>query len=319
MPPLNPENVHIDRPLSNLMSIAFADTEEYIADLVMPVFGVNKRSDIYYELDKGDWLRVNDDVRAPGARSKKVGWSVNSQGFVVRDYGLLEEHALETIENADDVIQVKENSFLHLTNQLMMLREIRVATIVMSAGNVGSGVTLSGTDQWTDPNLSDPIGDINSAIAYFEQNVGVPPNKVVTTPRVLRIARTHPDLLDMYKYGRSGALKNEELADVFQVEEILVGHGIKENALEGGTSSITNIWEDNILFAHIEPARGLRTKTLGLQLRWNRPETAGLPLVVQEQMKDMAGDHHTWITEARYAQDEVIIAPEFGYVIQDPI
>ena len=159
MPPLNPENVHIDRPLSNLMSIAFAETDEFIADLVMPVFGVSKRSDIYYELDKSDWLRVNDDVRAPGSRSKKVGWSVNSQGFVVRDYGLLEEHALETIENADDVIRVKENSFLHLTNQLMMLREIRVATIVMSGGNVGSGVTLSGTDQWTDPNLSDPIGN----------------------------------------------------------------------------------------------------------------------------------------------------------------
>jgi len=319
MPPLNPSNVHVDVPLSNLMSVAFADTEEFIADLVLPPFGVSKRSDIYYNLDKSDWLRANSDVRAPGARSHKVGWSVNSNGYLVNDYGLLEEYPLETIENADEAIRVKENSFLHLTNQLMMLREIRVANIVMSGGNVGSGVTLSGDQQWTNPNLSDPIGVINTVHGYFDQNVGVAPNVVVTTPRVLRIVRTHPDLLDMYKYGRSGSLRDEELADVFGVKQILLGRGIKENALEGTTSSITNIWDDNLLFAHIEPAAGLRTRTLGLQLRWNRPETAGVPLVVQEKVKDEAGDHHTWITEARYAQDEVIVATEFGYVVQDPI
>lgn len=316
--PLTPGAVHVDRPLSNIALMAFQSTEEMIGDLVMPPVDVPNKTDQYYILSKTDWLRAADDVRAPSGRAKRIEWDQSTDAFVAKNYALAEEYPVETVENADAALQFRENTALHLIDSLMRLKERRIATIVMSGGNVGSGITLSGADQFSAFTTSDPIGIINDGHQWMEDNVGISPNTLVTTRKVIRVLRQHPKLLDLYKYTGPGQLDMAELAQVFEVDQILIGKGIIENALQGGTSSITNIWDDNILLAHIEPATGLRTRTLGLQMRWTNPRF-GTPLAIMQSLNDEAGSEHTEIEEASYHQDEKITSTDLGYVIQDPV
>lgn len=316
---LTPGVVHVDRPLSDLAFAAFESSEEWIGDLVMPTVEVDKRSDQYYTITQSDWIRAQDDVRAPGGRAKRIEWGLSTDTFLALNYALAEEYPLETVENADAALQFRENTAMHLVETLQRLKERRVATIVMSGGNVGSGQTLSGDTQFSSFSTSDPIGVFDTATEFMEDNFGLTPNTVVTTPKVIRVLRQHPKLLDMYKHVTGGMLSMEILAEVMGVGRILLGKGNIENAIEGAsTSNITNIWDDNILFAHITGATGLRTKTLGLQFRWTNPRF-GTPLAIMQSVNDEAGSEHTEISEAAYHSDEKITAAGLGYLIEDPI
>lgn len=316
--PLTPGAVHVDRPLSNIAFAAFQSTEDMIADLILPPVDVEFKTDQYYTITKSDWLREADDVRAPSGRAKRIEWDLSTDSYIALNYALAEEYPVETVENADAALQFRENTAMHLVESLMRLKERRVATIVMSGGNVGSGVTLSGASQFSAFTTSDPIGIINDGHQWMEDEHGLSPNTMVTTRKVIRVLRQHPKLLDLYKYTGAGQLEMAQLAEVFEVDRILIGKGIIENATQGGTSSITNIWDDNILLAHIEPATGLRTKTLGLQFRWTNPRF-GTPFAIMQSLNDEAGSEHTEIEEASYHQAEKITAADLGYVIQDPV
>ena len=130
-----------------------------------------------------------------------------------------------------------------------------------------------------------------------------------------QIIRHHPDLLDLYKHTSGGQLNLDQLAATFTVDRILLGQGIIENMPEGSTlSSITNIWSNVFMLAHIEPAAGLKTRTLGLRFNW---QPAGFPgaMQIERSVQAGAGSRKVEIVEAGHFQAEKVVAADLGYVI----
>jgi len=316
--PVTARASHLDVPLTNLTVKAFDGGASNIADSIFPVVSVGKRSDKYYTFTKQSWLTVPDTKRAPGSPSNRVTWDISSDSYYAEAYGLAAEYPVEDIANADASINFRNSTALQVAEKLARDRERRIARLISSGGNVGSGVTLSGDTLWSNYTNSDPIGTVNTGHAYIRNLTGMEADTMITNINVITIVRRHPDLLDMFKYTSGGALTNDQLAQVFGVQRILIGRGIVENALEGGTSSLTNIWPNNVTLCRAQPAAGLMTATVGLQFRWTNPEL-GTPFAVQRSRKDDAGSNHTEAVEARYYQDEKIIAPELGYVINTAI
>ena len=54
MPLLTPSSVHIDAPLSNLTTAYAQSQENFIADKVFPIVGVDKQSDKYYQYNRAE-------------------------------------------------------------------------------------------------------------------------------------------------------------------------------------------------------------------------------------------------------------------------
>lgn len=309
---------HLDRPLTNLTVKAFDGGASNIADAIAPVIPVDKRSDKYYTFTKSAWLRVPNTRRGPAAPSPRVTWEISSDSYYAEGYGLAAEWPVEDAANADASLRFRESTAMQVAEKLARDREVRMANIISSGGNVGSGATISGTNQWSDYVNSDPIGQVNTGHAYIEQNTGLQANLAIATPDIVRIARSHPDVIRQVGGTTGRALNLAQLADAFGVERILLGRGIKENALEGGTSSITNIWPNNFILAHFAPAAGLMTRTTIAQFRWTNPEL-GQPFAAQRHRNDEAGSNHTEVVEVRYYQDEKVIAPETAYVLASVI
>lgn len=308
-------DAHLDVPLSNLAISAFNDgSEGYVADQLFPAIPVGKQSDKYYILTPGSFLRTGDDLRAPKTKARRIEFDVSSDSYFADNRALANENALEDLANADQALMLRENSVRLVTGQLRRNQEIRIANTVTSISNIGSGVALTGGNKWSDALNSNPIADVTTAHAFIRNTTGLRANTLVMDTDTIQVLRTHPRLLDMYKYTSGGQVTNEQLAAVFRVSRILEASGIKENALEGGTSSLTNIWPNVAVLAHVGPATGMQSAVPGLRFRW-RPEGIDTDFQVIRGVEAGAGSRKVEIVEANYYQAEKIVARNLAYAI----
>lgn len=311
---------HIDRPLSNLMMKAFDSGAEmgWIGQMMFPPVPVDKQSNTYYVLDKDYWLRVPDTSRAPKSPAKLAEWAVSSDRYFAQNYAQRTDYALETIANADEAIQVRESSAMFVTELLMRDRELRIANLVSSISNVGSGVVLTGSNKFSNYTAGDdPISIVKSGTAFIRHQTGFRPNTLIVDYDTASILRDHPVLRDYVKYtmgpSPDGALSDSQLAAIFGIPNVWVGTGIYNSAPEGSPSSVQNIWGNVAILAHIRPPQGLRTATAGLSFQW-RPEGFPSPMVIERYPHPDPSVKAEYV-EAQYFQQEKIVARELIYTI----
>lgn len=304
---------HLDVPLSNLVVEAFAGIDEYIGQRLFPVIPVDHESDKYYVVDQDSWLRVPNTRRARGQRPERIEFRISSDSYFADNYALAEDNFKEDLANADMAIRIRERSARNVMHGLARDLEVRIANRVTSGTNVGSYVSLTGGNKWSDPVASDPIADVTTAHAFIENNTGLRANTLVIDKDTLRVVRRHPVLLDLFKYTAGGVVNDQQLREVFEVETILIGRGRKNNALESATASFTNIWGNNVILARVQPGNTMQTMTFGLGFRWT-PEGIPTPMsVVRYDDPDPGKKVET--TEVGYYQDEKIIARNLAYLI----
>jgi hypothetical protein len=138
-------------------------------------------------------------------------------------------------------------------------------------------------------------------------------NTLVIDKDTYAIVRRHPLLLDMFKYTAGGFLNDDNLKSIFNVEQILVGRGVKNNALENATASITNIWGNNVILAKVSPAITKQTATFMLGFRW-QPSNMPAPMQVLRYIDADPGRKVEWV-ESGYYQDEKVVAKNLAYAI----
>jgi len=313
-------NVHIDVPLSNFASSAFADQEEgLVADQFAPMIPVGKQSDKYFIIEKDAFLRIEDTRRAPRTAARRVQFNVSSDAYFADNFALAAENALEDLENADIAIQLRQNSTRLVVSQLKKDQELRVADLATSISNVGSGVILSAAaDKWGNAN-SDPIAQVNTAHSFIRRQTGLIANTMVIDWDTFMIVRRHPVILDLFKFTSGGELSMEQLASVFKVQRMLIPHGIRENIAEGGTaSSITNIWGNNVVLAHVGASTGLQSMVPIGRFRWNNP-IFPTDFGVMTNVEGQAGMRKVEVLEAGMYQDEKVIARDLIYTISSTL
>mgnify|MGYP000090827874 CR=1 FL=1 len=308
-------DVHHDALLSTIAVTAFSTGEDgLIGNDLFPEVSVGKQSDRYAIIDKGAFLRIPNTERAPRTKAKRVEFQVSSDQYFADNFALAGEIALEDLANADLAFGLRENTVKLVVGDMLRDQEQRIVNIVTSATNVGSGVILAGGDLWSNYVTSDPLGDVTTAHAFMKNQTGLIANVAAMDWDTFQIVRRHPDLLDYYKYTSGGQLDMAQIAAAFNVDKVLISHAVVENALEGGTSSMTSLWGNNVLLAHVSAAVGLQTRTLGLRFKWRPP---GFPndAAVNTKREEGAGTRYVEVVETHRFQDERIIAANLGYLI----
>jgi len=304
---------HLDAPLTNVAIKAFQSRAEFIAQKIFPVVPVGKQSDKYYVIDKQNFLSVPDTLRAPKTSPKRIEFQVSSNSYFCDNYALAGENAKEDLANADNAIMLRENTVELVMDTLLRDFEVRVANTVTSGTNLGSYVSLTGTAKWSDSVNSDPISDVTTAHAFIRQNTGLKANTMVIDEDTLHVIDRHPILMDMYKYTSGGRVSFEEIKKAFKVDNMFIGQGIKENALENATSSITNIWGNNVILCRVVPGVSRQTQTFGLSFRWT---PAGMPApMVARRYNDPDPGKGIEVVDVSYYQDEKIVATDLAYGI----
>jgi len=298
-------DVHTDGPMTQI-SIAYHNAD-YIAEQVFPVVNVTKKSDTFFVFDKDDWFRNVASLRAPGNRANRMDYKLTTASYNCLNYALAKGVPDEVRANADAPLSGDIEAARFTTNGLLLALEIRVADLVSTCGN-WANASNPGT-KWN-VDTSDPFSDIDNLTDAVSGTIGRAPNVATMSWPVWQALRRHPDFIDRVKHTRAGGrVVATDFMEWFGFEKVLVGHPIKNTALEGETAVISRIWGDMLWAGYVPAAAALMEPAAGYVLEWQ-----GRQVEVfredQEKQDVFSAEHWT---------DERITASDAGGIYSDVI
>lgn len=267
--------VRVDEALTNLTIQFFNDRQGFIGEQMSPVIDVSKSTGVYYTYQSDVRMRLQDDTRRPRTRFKRIDWSVSTQAFKTEDHGLEQAIDDEERDDADSALELDMDANEALDDQVSLNWEKETATLLTTAANYPTGhkTTLAGASQWSDYDGSDPFSDIDTAMEAILTATGRMPNKIGMGYQVWRVLRRHPDLLARVDARDTAELSLQDVARLFEVDEILVGRAVYNTANEGATLSNSFIWGKHVVIAYVAPRPSKKTASLTYQFMKQRPRT----------------------------------------------
>lgn len=258
--------VHIDAALTHL-SVGYRNPA-FIADELAPVVPVRKQSDRYFVFDADrEAFRASDDRRAPGTEAGEVNFSLSSDHYYCEDHALTSVIPDEERENADPPIQPGIDRTEFLRAKIDLNKEIELAAMLTDERIITQNTTLAGDDQWSDP-ASDPIAEIESRKGAIMSSVQALPNVLVLPYEVYTALRLHPKVIERVAYGSVGAVNEQILAQIFDVERVLVPRAFRNTAAPGQPPHMTYIWGKDALLAHVPRRPALKQVALAYTFAW---------------------------------------------------
>lgn len=322
MATIQPGDFHIDKFLTNIL-IGYRP-QGLIGDQIFPVITVQNQTNVFAQIDRGNWFRVPQTRRAPGSYAREVSFTVSSQTYVARNYELATVVPFETIDNADDPHRPMSEAGEFLLDQLGLDFETRVYSAVV--GGVGSSTarTAGSTSAWDDFANSDPIGDCEVAQEAIRRTTGYMANVCVIGWRSWLKMRRHPDLVRASGgvAGIGGLITPEQFGAIIGVGKpmsVKIAMPIKNTAEEGQADTFTDVWSTHVLMAYVADGPGLMRPTFGYSFRWVGPNigNGGPNNFAMMTMRDER--RKVQHLQTGYYQDEKIVAPELGFMIQTGI
>jgi hypothetical protein len=261
--------VHVDQALANV-SVAYRNAA-FVAERVAPVVPVQKQNDLYWQFSKQHFRSLPDEIR-PGDEANEIEVDLDQRGSYRCDGHALQIGIPDELRaNADPGAQIDIEYTEKVTSQLLLNQEVAFATLATNASLVTNNTTLSGTSKWSDYSNSDPRAAVDAAKETVQQSIGEFPNCLLLPRAVYRTLRNHPRILDAFKYTQNGArsmITGEQMAEYFDVEEVIIPAPLKQTSAEGEADALTYIWGNNALLFYRPRRPGLRVPAFAYHFLW---------------------------------------------------
>ena len=311
---VSPASVHSDTFLSNL-SVMYSNGS-YIGERLVTIVPVQKRTDKYAVYPQREMFEAPSDLlTSERARANEISESRTSASYELKDYGLENFVSNETIDNQDVPFDERADAVTHLAEHLLRKREVRIATLMTTAANYGSGnsATLAGSDQWNSGSGGNPIKNIQDAKAALFNGPGATDVWGFTSLDVFNVLARHPTLLDLQKYTVNGLLTPEAIARYFGLAGLLIGEARKQTANEGQTASYSRIWGNDFGLVRVARTPSKRTAAFAARFRKNNDP------VVTEWFDARAGKSGGHYLKVAVSEDSRVIASFGGYLVKSAI
>jgi hypothetical protein len=310
--PVNPELAAV--------AIGYKNREiDLIADLVMPRVSVAKK----FAYTK---YTIQDAFTVPATRvgRKSDPTVVDFGGTLVNaecvDWGLDDLVPNDEIEAFDAQViagfslpNPLAKSVSLLTGLILLDREIRVANLVTTLATylAAQRTTLAGATQWSDFTNSNPLDALLAALDIPVMR----PNTVVMGQAVWTKLRQHPRLIQAANASAQtgGAITRQDLADLLEVRNVLIGSGFANTAAKGQTPTFSRVWGKHCALLYVsEDQANADQPTFGFTGQFGT-RIAG---TFEETQKGLRGGQRVRVGESVL---EVVASQEAGYFFQNAV
>ncbi len=263
---INKSNTYVS-PLLTKISLGYSN-DNYIADELMPIIAVQKDTAqiATYGMDN---LRIVEALRAQWSKANEVNHTLS-----IWDHYVLEDHALKEfvsdkeVENADKPIKPQMDATENLTDRILVIREKALSDVMSDTAVITQNVTLSGTDQWTDYDNSDPFDDIKTGLEAVRAASGKKPNTFSMGYTTMMTLMNHPDVIARIVTTADKVVTPELVMAALQrafpwIKKINVWDAQYNSGVEGGTDTLADIWADNFWISYTETKPRLKSRSFG--------------------------------------------------------
>lgn len=269
------------------MAIRYAqDTDVFIASKVFPALPVTNLSDYYAKFPKSYFMRDEMQERPYGGRPGKGAWEVEKSRYSCNEWAL--EYGLDDRirANADQPIEPELRAMEYLTEQALIHRDREWVEGFFKTGiwnTEWEGVTGAGNGtstfrrfnnyeaEGTTEYKSKPIRFFDERAVEMREKTGRRPNKLVLGPKLYVVLKNHPEVVERVKYtmGAPAIVTPKILAEVFDVQDVLVAEAVYNAAAEGKTENIGFITpKQDALLCYAAPAPSIQLPSAGYVFAW---------------------------------------------------
>jgi len=303
-------DIHIDQPLSEIL-INYRPAGS-IVDKVFPIVPVGKQSNVYYQFTQADLWRIPDTTRSQLTAAKMVDFNVSSDTYYAKNYALATGVSIEDAVNADEVLRLRETKALFIADLLTLDWENRVAALVTNSSNVGT-VTTVASGAWGAFETAGPLVDIDVAIRSVRGATGYTPNRMVMGWDAWNAMKYNKFIRQMLFPAAGGAAgagipNTQQVANLFNFDEVLVGGTMRNTAAEGLSISLADIWGPHCLVYYAPPRPSRETPSYGYTFRWTAPGIANMTVEDLGFDRRLKGN----ILDIGFYQDEKLTGTNLG-------
>jgi len=305
-----PRPFPVDPKLTGI-ALAYRNSD-YIADIIMPRVKVPSSTFRYRTYEKGQYLTPPNTLVGRKSEPNQVELGYSELSSYVFDYGLDDVIPYDDIINAPEGYDPMAEATEYLAELLAVDREKRVRDIVFNDASYATGckATLTGTAQFSHAD-SDPLDTLLTALEVpFAR-----PNTVVMGRDVwVKLCRNTSLLQTVYPNANgNGVITPEQLAQILDVERVLVGRTRINTAKRGANANISNLWDKHVALLYIDPAATVSSRlTWGITAEFGNRVSGVLP----EPDKGLRGASKVRVGES---VRELVLANEAGYFIKNAV
>jgi len=329
-----PKSAHIDAALTSI-AIGY-NAPMFIADRVFPHIQVKKKSDKFFKFLKGDWFRMDADVRGAGADARQSGYKLTSGNYSAIEYALAHPVPIELINNADDPLTPLRTAVEYLVRQIQLRKEYMVSTLCCTAANwTSSEDAAAGWLATADGSGNTFIADMFAAKRTVRKLIGVNPNIMVVDDKTWDNIIQEYSVLERIKYsmgaGEPASVTTNLIAQMFGLDEVLIGSAIYSSAEEtvaGAEFTAVDMWETNAtkgsaLLFYRTPTPAINQPNAGYIFEWTGDMGQQSEIVDSDVYRTVRrwwdDGKKAWMVEGSENFDEKVTCADAGFLFTDTI
>jgi len=289
----------------------------FAAGEIFPLCPVEKQSDNYAVYDTGDLLRDEAKERAPSTESAGGNYDIDtSPMYACRNYAFHKDVDDDTADNADQPIDSYKDAMQYCIQKLLIKRErIFIANFVKASvwttnmTGVASGPSTNQFTRWS-ASGSTPVADVDEWCNIIEGLTGEWPNVLAIAPDVLSALKTNDDIVGRIKYTQKGIITTDILAELFDLEKVVVLRGVYNTAKKGAATSVSRMTSGQAILTYAAPRPSTENYSGGYIFAWKGRYGSNKvgARVKRYRMEELNGER----VEAELSFDARIVAPDMG-------
>jgi len=292
----------------------------FIAHRVLPVLEVMEQAGPFGKIPIEQLLQEADTKRAPGSGYARGNWTFTNDTYATQEYGFEEPIDARQTRMYRHYFDVEQISAMRAFIKVLTNAEKRAADLIFNASTwTGSALTTAVTNEWDDSANATPVVDVEAAVQTVWDNSGLWPNAMVINRKVFRNLRNCAEIIDRSKAQgfmdvRAGAINEAQLAQVFDLDHIIVAGTPENTATEGQSASLSPIWSNEYaMICRVATSNDIQEPVIGRTFHWSEDGSEVGGSVETYRDETVRGD----VARVRHDVDEKVLYVEAGHLLSN--
>lgn len=294
----------------------------FIAYRVLPIIQVQLSASDFGRIPTEQLGKLNDVERNSRGGYNRINFTFTKDSYATKEYGLegpIDKRNAKLYQNYLDAEMATAKLVL---NNVLTKAEQRVAQAVFNTTTwTGASLTTGVSIPWSNKASSTPIDDVRAASQKVRDNCGRYANSLVINRKVFRNLQDNEQIIERITASGAGApAKSSDitaamLAQVFDLEQVIVADSAYDVEAEGQTTVFGDIWDDEFAMVCIvaSPSDGIERPCIGRTFHWDEDGSTPGGTVETYYEAAVRGD----VVRVRHETHEKIIYPETGHLLSN--
>lgn len=296
-----------------------SDKAGYIAGQVLPVVEVDAQAGNFGKIPLEQLLSTRDTKRAAGSGYARSGFKFEDASYATQEHGAEEPVDDREAKMYREYFDAESFANMRAFDAVLRNAEIRAAAKVFNTSTwTGASLTTAASIPWSTKATATPIDDVESAVLKVWENSGLWANALVISKLLFRKLRQCEQVLDRIAANGAGSgIKARDvnlamLAEVFDLDHIIVAGTPKNGAKEGQSASIASIWDKAMgMVCRVAESQDMKEPCIGRTFHWGE-DGSSIGGMVESYREEQSRSE---IIRVRHDVAEVILYPQAGHLL----